>query len=364
MIGPSPHVEARVLKRVHAGLTLDVSLAIGRECGVITGPSGAGKTTLLRLIAGLERPDSGFVAVGGVPWFDAASGTNLALRQRRAGMIFQDDLLFPHLSVSANVRFGLSGWSRRDAIRREGEVASLCGIESLLARRPGSLSGGERQRVGLARAIAPRPMLLLCDEPVSAIDLDGRFALIDRLRLIRESEGLAILYVTHSPGEAIALGSVAFVLSLGRVVDSGPPLDVFSRRPDVGRSRMDDVRNVQRGCVSSHAPDRGETTIALDGGPSLSVPSLDRSVGDPAVVVVRADDVLLARGPISGLSARNVLSGEVSRVVPHGGSAEVVILTGEVAWIASVVARAVSELDLRAGVPVSVIIKARSCRVM
>jgi molybdate transport system ATP-binding protein len=359
-----PYVEARVSRRVHAGLTLDVSLSLGRECGVIFGPSGAGKTTLMRLVAGLERPDSGSVRVGGISWFDSVSGTNMPLRSRRVGMIFQDDLLFPHLSVSANVRFGLQGWKRNEADRRAQEVASLCGVSHLMGRKPEALSGGERQRVGLARALAPRPVLLLCDEPVSAIDLDGRFALVDRLRAIQKAERLAMLYVTHSPAEAVALGSRLFLLNQGRIVDEGDPLAVLSRRSNVGSSRMDDVRNVQEGAIAHHAADRGETSIALNGGPTLSVPYVDRPVGELATVVIRADDILLARGPIVGLSARNILPGFVARVVPHGGDAEIVVATGDVSWIASVVAPAVEALDLRDGTAVHLIIKARSCHVL
>ena len=143
-------------------------------------------------------------------------------------MIFQDDCLFPHLNVAANIRFGLKGWPREQADARLAEVAALCGVEHLLERRPETLSGGERQRVGLARALAPRPRLLLCDEPVSALDLANRHALLDGLRAVQRAEGIPMLYVTHSPAEAIALGSRLFLLEEGRIVAEGPPLDVLS----------------------------------------------------------------------------------------------------------------------------------------
>jgi molybdate transport system ATP-binding protein len=364
MSGEPEGIDAHIVRRVHDGLTLDVDLAMGCTCGVIFGPSGAGKSTLLRLIAGLQRPEEGHVRVAGTTWFDAATKTDRPLRSRGVGMIFQDDLLFPHMSVAANIRFGLAHLRRAEADRRAGEVAEMCGVADLLARRPESLSGGERQRVGLARALAPRPRLLLCDEPVSAIDLDGRFALLDRLRQAQKSESLPVLLVTHSPAEAVAAGSVLFRLEDGRIVDRGPPLDVLARRFAAGSGRLDDVRNLFRGVISGHSAGRAETFISLEGGPTLVVPFAGGPEGTPATVTIRADDVLLARGPIVGLSARNVIAGRVARLVPHGGDVEVIARTGSVEWIVSVVAPAVSALGLVEGSEVHLIVKARSCHVL
>src|SRR4029079_14004205 len=174
--------------------------------------------------AGLATPDSGHVHLEGQALFDAARRINRPLRRRQVGMIFQDDWLFPHLSVSANIRFGLKGWPRDRAGAQLAEVAALCGVERLMDRRRAPLAGGERQRVGLARALAPRPRLLLCDEPVSALDLSNRYALIERLRAVQRAQALPVLYVTHSPAEAIALGTTLFLLDGGRIVAQGSPL--------------------------------------------------------------------------------------------------------------------------------------------
>ncbi len=178
---PGEVLDVHLIHRVHPALLLEVSLRLGREIGVVFGPSGAGKTTLLRLIAGLITPQQGHVRLESETLFDAASRVNQPLRRRRTGMIFQDDCLFPHLTVAANIRFGLKGWTGDLAEARQAEVATLCGVERLMDRVPSTLSGGERQRVGLARALAPRPRLLLCDEPVSALDLSNRHAILDRL---------------------------------------------------------------------------------------------------------------------------------------------------------------------------------------
>jgi molybdate transport system ATP-binding protein len=244
------------------------------------------------------------------------------------------------------------------------EVASLCGVESLLKRRPETLSGGERQRVGLARALAPRPRLLLCDEPVSAIDVEGRAALVERLRAVVRSEGIPALYVTHSPGEAVALGSKLFLIANGRLLAQGPPLDVLVNHRHESTGWLDGVRNTFQAVVVSHQPEAGETRLRLPDGPELIVPHNKRPIGATASVAVRADDVLLARGPVEGLSARNLIAGVVGRVIAHGAEAEVVVQSGRSIWLVSVVASAVAALGLAPGVEVRMIVKARSCHLL
>jgi molybdate transport system ATP-binding protein len=357
-------LQAKIVRKIHEGLSLDVDIELGRARGVLFGPSGSGKTSLLRLVAGLDRPDFGRIRIGESLWFDSSTKTNMSLRLRRVGMIFQDDLLFPHLSVEANLRFGLKSWSKRDADRRVQEIAMLCEVGHLRDRRPETLSGGERQRVGLARAIAPRPKLLLCDEPVSAIDLDGRFALLNRLRQVQEVEAIPMLYVTHNPAEAVSLGEVLFRLEGGKIVDQGLPLDVLARRKTYGNDRLDDMRNVFRGVISGHSADHCETIVTLTGGPNLVVPFVDRSEGSPVTLIIRADDILLANCQITGLSARNVLAGRIERFVRHGGDIEVVVKTAEVVWIVSVVGSAAETLGLAKGSEVHLIMKARSCHVL
>jgi molybdate transport system ATP-binding protein len=359
-------LKARVIRKVHESLTLDVSLELGLEAGILLGPSGAGKTTLLRLISGLMQPDEGRVCLGGKVLFDSDRGVNEPLRNRRIGMIFQDDRLFPHLSVAANIGFGLKGYERGPARSRLAEVAVLCGVEKLLGRAPESLSGGERQRVGLARALAPRPRVLLCDEPVSALDLANRHVLLEHLRNVQKALAIPMLYVTHSPAEALALGSHLFLLEAGRIVSEGSPLDVLSRdgQLPVASNTWENIRNVFTARVAEHAIPSSGSTIALDGGPELVVPFLNLPRGTPVLVAVRADDIILSKGPQSGLSARNQLPGAVDRIVHRGPEAEVIVKTGGISWIASVVDSALDQLGLSPGAPVHLIIKARSCQVL
>jgi molybdate transport system ATP-binding protein len=363
-------LDAVLRKRLHAGLELNVRLVLGPECGVVFGRSGAGKTSLLHLIAGLLVPDSGQITLGGEPLFDGDRRVHTPLRLRRISLILQDDCLFPHLDSRANIAYGLRAWSRVAARERVAEVARLCGVEHLLDRSPNRLSGGERQRVGLARAIAPRPRLLLCDEPVSALDLPARFELIDRLRAVQRAEQVPLLFVTHSPAEAMQVGDRLYRLEGGTITAEGRPLDVLTSAGLGAWAWSEPARNVLAGRVEHQDPRGGETRVRLDGagGPVLCVPYHSAPTGAPLRVLVRSDEILLGcpQGVdlASRLSARNVIPGRVERVLPHDGEAEVVVETGDVLWTVSVVGSTVETLSLQTGAEVFLIIKARSCQVL
>jgi molybdate transport system ATP-binding protein len=357
--GPDLHV--RVSHRVHPGLTIEVDFRLGNECGVLFGPSGSGKSTILRLIAGLIRPEEGCIRLGDSILTDSAKRIHQPLRTRRIGLIFQDDLLFPHLDVARNVRFGLARWPYADADARLVEVATSCGIGHLLARDPSALSGGERQRVGLARAIAPRPRLLLCDEPVSALDLEARHALIERIKRIQRLESIPVLYVTHSLDEAIAIGSRLFLLEAGRIVAEGSPLELLASRRTRESLRL---RNVFEAKVEEHEPGGHSTVLRIVDGPALVVPKVEDPPGTSLTVEVGADDIVLSRGSPGIVSARNLIVGTVERVVLHGLEAEVFVKTGGVTWVVALISTAVEALGLIEGDEVRMIIKARSCRLL
>jgi len=219
-------LSARLQKRFGQGFQLDLDLQVPLQppgVTVLFGHSGAGKSTALRCIAGLERPDSGRVALGDELWFDAATGVNLPPQQRRPGFLFQDYALFPHLSVRENLRFGAHG-------RPVSEIDALLDrfdLSALADRRPPTLSGGQAQRVGLARALAAAPRVLLLDEPLSALDAPLRQRLLGELRGALTAARVPALLVTHDRAEALALGDAVVVLDRGRALQQGEVAAVF-----------------------------------------------------------------------------------------------------------------------------------------
>jgi molybdate transport system ATP-binding protein len=204
---------------------------------VLFGPSGSGKTTLLRMIAGLERPDAGSIVFGERPWFDAARSIDLPPQQRRAGFLFQDYALFPHLTVAENVAYA----APRGAA---GRLLDAFGLARLSDSRPRALSGGEQQRVALARALAAQPALLLLDEPLSALDAPTRTRTRHELRRMLLDARVPSIVVTHDRMEAVALGDWMAVMVDGRIRQSGPVQDVFRRPADRRVAESLGVENV------------------------------------------------------------------------------------------------------------------------
>jgi len=196
----------------------------------LLGPSGSGKTTALRLIAGFERPDTGAIEIGGEMVCDARgpAGRWVPPEKRRVGMVFQDYALFPHLNVARNVAFGLPrNGSDRDA--RVGSALSLVGLAGLGGRTPGQLSGGQQQRVALARALAPEPEIILLDEPFSNLDADLRASVREDVRQILRDAGATSILVTHDQEEALSIADRVAVLLDGRILQVGPPEELYHR---------------------------------------------------------------------------------------------------------------------------------------
>ncbi len=199
---------------------LDVLIETPRNRLVLFGPSGSGKSLTLLALAGLFRPQSGRVEVGGRVLFDSQAGIDVSARSRRIGFLFQDYALFPHLTVRQNILFGLGRLWRRPAPaarRRAGDLMDLFDLAGLADSMPSELSGGQKQRAALARALAPEPELLLLDEPFSALDQPLRLRLRSELKQTLDRLRMPMVMVTHDPEEAAMFGEAVAVMECGRV---------------------------------------------------------------------------------------------------------------------------------------------------
>jgi iron(III) transport system ATP-binding protein len=231
----------------------DVSLELRRgEIACLLGPSGCGKSTLLRIAAGVERQDAGTVAVDGRV---VADGRRHVPPERRGiGLMFQDFALFPHLSVEANVAFGLTGTAAARAERARALLARV-GLARHARKYPHQLSGGEQQRVALARALAPRPPILLMDEPFSGLDNRLRDGVRDQTLDILKEEGTAALLVTHEPGEAMRMADKIALMRDGRIVQQGAPYNIYNAPVDKEAAMFFSDVNVIHGVVRNFATD-------------------------------------------------------------------------------------------------------------
>ncbi len=335
-----------------AGFTLQLSLAAGPgEVVVLLGPNGAGKSTALRALAGLLALDAGRIVLDDTVLADAASGRHRPPHSRPVGVVFQDYLLFPHLSVLDNVAFGprARGVRRPEARRLAGDWLRRIGAADLAPARPRSISGGQAQRVALARALATEPALLLLDEPLAA--LDARTRLQVRAELRRHLAGFAgaTVVVTHDPVDAAVLGDRLVVVEDGRVVQSGSPAEI-ARQP-----RTDYVaRLVGLNLLAGRA---AGARVQLPGGGVVT--GAEQHEGEVYATFRPAAVALFLARPAG--SPRNVWPGRIVGLEPHGDGVRVEVAgapDADSTLLAEVTPAAVAELELLVGTEVWAAVKA------
>jgi molybdate transport system ATP-binding protein len=330
--------------------TLDLHADIEADAGdvvAVVGPNGAGKTTLLRSLAGLVRMDDAFVVVDGVVLDDSKSGVCIPTERRPIGFVFQDYLLFPHLSAVENVAFGLRNRGmRRELARREAQNwLDQMDLGHLAKAKPDALSGGQRQKVALARALATQPRLLLLDEPLAAVDVSARTELRRSLRhVLAQFDGVGVI-VTHDPIEAFSLADRIIVMEGGRIVQEGSVAEVASHPRSTWAAELMGL-NLLSGTAS-------EGTVIVSSSTSLQVAS---SVEGPVFVAIAPRSVAIHSTRPEG-SPRNVWRGEVDGLDLQGDRVRVHI-SGILPIVAEVTPAAVADLRLGEGIPVWVSVKA------
>ena len=283
----------------------DVSLDVREgEFFSLLGPSGCGKTTTLRLVAGFETPTRGTLAIRG------RDVTHVPPHRRDTGMVFQSYALFPHRTVFENVAFGLRmrRVPREERTRRVTAALRLVALTGLEARRPAQLSGGQQQRVALARAIVIEPSVLLCDEPLGALDKKLRQAMQFELKQLQKKIGISLLYVTHDQEEALTMSDRVAVMAAGRVVQVGSPREIYERPASrfvsdfIGDSNLLDAR-VER-------VEESLARLIAGDGMALAAPAAGLVAGETVTLAVRPEKVrLLADG--GGPRPANVFAGTV-----------------------------------------------------
>ncbi|MFW6107868.1 MAG: molybdenum ABC transporter ATP-binding protein [bacterium] len=348
---------------------LDVTCDLAEPVTGVFGPSGAGKTTLLHLIAGLIRPTRGRIAVAGTTLVDTDAGVWVPPYRRHVGVVFQEGRLFPHRSVRGNLRYGerlVPAGERRVHLD---DVLDLLEIRPLLGRAPADLSGGEQQRVALGRALLMSPKLLLLDEPVAGVDIGLRRQILPFVRRVRTRLDIPMLMVSHDLPDLLRLTRNLLLLDRGRLAGCGAYFDLVEHKHLLGLVRGTGLVNVMS-CVLNER---------LEGaGLALLEPvdtAADRAVvfrsalrpedrpGTHVSVLLSAEDISIALGPVEDISIRNQLPGRIESIVEHPNG-RVCIVDAGVKLLVEITPQAARTMRLRQGTEVLCLFKARAVHVL
>lgn len=339
---------------LHADLELP-----GRGVCALFGHSGSGKTTLLRCIAGLERAPGGYLEVNGEVWQDASRALFKPTHQRPLGYVFQEASLFPHLSVRRNLEYGMRRVPHSERRVALEQAIELLGIGQLLERKPEALSGGERQRVGIARALATSPRLLLMDEPLAALDRARKQEILPYLERLHNELEIPVLYVTHAPEEVAQLADHLVLLEQGRVVASGAIGEMMVRL-DLPLAHQDDASAVVEAIVAAHDDHYHLTTLEFDGG-TLLVGRSEQPLGTAVRLRIQARDVSLALARHDDSSILNILPARVMAFEAEGPVQVLVKLcagsSGRTPLLARITCKSADALSLAVGQSLYVQIK-------
>jgi len=340
---------------------LDADFTCTDGCVALFGPSGSGKTTVAKLIAGLEHPDRGRIAVDDHVLVDTAAGIRKPVHQRRVGLVFQDGQLLPHLSVQQNLAYGRYFVPKEAQAIPFDAVVELLGIGHLLAARPATLSGGERQRVAIGRALLAAPRLLVMDEPLASLDAARKLEILPFIERLRDELSLPIVYVSHALEEVARLATIVVRMANGKVAAQGPPSEVFaSPLPDNAMDRFEAVSFLS-GTALRELPEYATTILDHPAG-EITLPGRFGPKGKTVRIAIRATNVTLATEKPHGLSVRTALKGRVHAIA--GGDGPLTLVTVELEGgdhvSASLTRLAVADLGLERGREVYALVKAVS----
>lgn len=344
------------LHHAFPGFTLDAAFDAPPGVTALFGRSGSGKTTIVNAVAGLLRPKAGRVALGDDVLLDTAADLCLPPHRRRLGYVFQEDRLFPHLTVAGNLDYGRRFSGSPPTPSETARVVELLDISDLLPRRPGALSGGEKQRVAIGRALLSRPRMLLMDEPLASLDAGRKEDILPYLERLRDEAALPILYVSHAIGEVARLATTLVLMERGRVLRAGPVAELLSDPATAAHLGPGEAGAVVEARVAAHHGD-GLSELTASAG-TLWLPRVSAAPGEALRIRILASDVMLALDPPSRISALNVLPVTVAEITRgRAGGAMVRLAAGRDHLLARLTARSAEALGLTPGTTCHAIIK-------
>lgn len=333
-----------------------VEAQFASEGGVtaLFGRSGSGKTSVLRIVGGLVKPDHGRIVIDDKVLLDTDKGIWLPPHRRGLGYVFQEPRLFPHLTVRQNLSYGQWFARSRSSLSDPEKIITMLGLEALLPRRPGLLSGGEKQRVAIGRALLASPRILLMDEPLSALDEARKAEILPYIERLRDELKLPVLYVSHSVGEVARLADRVVAMADGRVTGIGSASEILGIQT-VATGR--ESGSVLEGVVRLRGEDADLAAIELREC-RLVVPRGSLREGQKLRVHIPAREVLLATTEPQGISALNVLKGEIRQIADsEGGAVDVTLRCGEETLRARITSLSAARLSLRPGLTIYAVIK-------
>ena len=362
--GGASVLEVRISHRSSKDFCVDVEFDAPAGFTMLLGPSGGGKTTVLNCIAGLVRPDSGRITAASRLFFDSQAHVDLPVAERRIGYVFQNLALFPHLTVEENVQYGIIKLPVQERRQRMMALLDSFRISHLVGSKPNQISGGERQRVALARSLVTDPVLLLLDEPLSALDLSTKATILDDLREWNSSHEIPIMYVTHSPEEAFALGEHVVVVEAGRVIAKGSPQDVLRAPRQETIAQIVGFENLFDAVVLALDERQGTMLCHIgNDGRELEVPLAHAEVSSRIRIAIRAGDIIIAGERPHALSARNTFEGRIIDIKREGIKVMVNVDAG-VLFEVHITPSACEELQLEPNKMVWLVIKTYSCNLV
>ncbi len=362
--GAASVLEVLLRHRSSKDFSLDVEFDAPAGFTMLLGPSGGGKTTILNCIAGLARPGSGRIAIGSRVLFDSAARIDVPVAERRLGYLFQNLALFPHLTVKQNLEYGIIKLPARERRERMTPLVDSFRIAHLLGSKPNEISGGERQCAALARSLVTDPAVLLLDEPLSALDLATKATILDDLREWNVSHQIPIVYVTHSPEEAFALGESIVVVEAGRVIAKGMPQEVLRAPRQETIAQIVGFENVFDAVVLTLNERQGTMLCRLGNSDrELEVPLARAEAGSQVRIAIRAGDIIIAGERPHALSARNSFEGRIVDIKLQGMSVIVNVDAG-VLFEVHITPAAHEELQLEQNKGVWLVIKTYSCNLV